>query len=110
MLRDLDGVRIRIYEIDGDAARVAQRIEAMSERLRQDRWEPVMLVREEGEQVHMLLRTREHRIQGLILIASDGTSEAVVINLMGELNPEHFSDVMVALNVDAPDVTVATVN
>jgi hypothetical protein len=33
-----------------------------------------------------------------------------VINLMGELNPEHFSDVMVALNVDAPDVTVATVN
>ena len=110
MLRDLDGVRIRIYEIDGDAERVAQRIEAMSERLRQDRWEPVMLVREEEEQVHMLLRTREHRIQGLILIASDGTSEAVVINLMGELNPEHFSDVMVALNVDAPDVTVATIN
>ena len=110
LLRELDGVRIRIYEIDGDAERVAHRIEAMSDRLQQERWEPVMLVREEGEQVHMLLRTLDGRIQGLVLIASDGTSEAVVINLMGELNPGHFSDVMVALNVDAPEVTVASVN
>jgi hypothetical protein len=110
LLKGLDGVRIRIYEIDGDVERVARRIEAMSNHLQADHWEPVMLVREEGEQVHMLMRMSNDHIQGLTLITSDGTSEAVVINLMGELDPRHFDDVMVALDVDAPEVRVASVN
>lgn len=107
LLRDLEGIRIRIYEIDGDPDRVAARIQRMSAHLREDRWEPVMLVREEGEQTHMLVRQRGDRILGLTLITSDGDSEAVVINLMGHLDPEHFSDVMVSLEVDAPEVQVA---
>lgn len=107
LLRNLDGVRIRIYEIDGDPARVAARIQRMSAHLREDRWEPVMLVREEGEETHMLVRQRGERILGLTLITSDGASEAVVINVMGDIDPAHFGDVMVALDVDAPEVRLA---
>ncbi|NND45721.1 MAG: DUF4252 domain-containing protein [Xanthomonadales bacterium] len=107
LLRSIDGVRIRIYEIDGDPARVAARIQRMSAHLRKDRWEPVMLVRDEGEETHMLIRQRGDRIHGLTLITSDGHSEAVVINVMGDLRPEHFGDVMVALDVDAPEVRLA---
>lgn len=107
LLRSLDGVRIRIYEIDGDPARVAARIQRMSAHLRKDRWEPVMLVQDDGEQTHMLIRQRGDRILGLTLITSDGTSEAVVINVMGDIRPENFGDVMVALDVDAPEVVVA---
>jgi hypothetical protein len=107
LLRSLDGVRIRIYEIDGDPARVAARIQRMSAHLRKDRWEPVMLVQDEGEETHMLIRQRGERILGLTLITSDGHSEAVVINVMGDIRPEHFGDVMVALDVDAPEVRVA---
>jgi hypothetical protein len=33
-----------------------------------------------------------------------GESEAVIVNLMGEIRPEQFGDVMVALEVDAPGV------
>lgn len=107
LLRSLDGVRVRIYEIDGDPAKVSARIQRMAAHLRKDRWEPVMLVREEGEETHMLVRQRGERILGLTLITSDGASEAVVINVMGDIDPAHFSDVMVALEVDAPEVTVA---
>ncbi|HSM68890.1 MAG TPA: DUF4252 domain-containing protein [Xanthomonadales bacterium] len=107
LLRELEGIRIRIYEIDGDPARVAARIQRMSAHLQEDRWEPVMLIREEREQTHMLIRQRGDRILGLTLINSDGDSEAVVINLMGHLDPAHFSDVMLALEVDAPEVQVA---
>lgn len=107
LLRSLDGVRIRIYEIDGDPARVAACIQRMSAHLRKDRWEPVMLVQDDGEQTHMLIRQRGDRILGLTLITSDGTSEAVVINVMGDIRPENFGDVMVALDVDAPEVVVA---
>ena len=104
LLRSLDGVRIRIYEIDGDASRVAQRIFKMSEHLQKDGWAPVLLVREQNEEVHMLLRMVNHHISGMTVLVSDGESEAVIINLMGEVRPEQFGDVMVALDVGAPGV------
>lgn len=102
LLRSLDGIRIRIYEIDGDVSRVAQRINRMSGHLQEDGWEPVMLVREENQQTHMLLRMIDGQIRGMTVLVSDGDSEAVVINLMGTIQPEQFSDVIVALSVDAP--------
>ena len=104
LLRSLDGVRIRIYEIDGDAARVAARMDGISTRLQGDGWEPVMLIRDQREQVHMLLRTVDSRICGMTVLVSDGESEAVIVNLMGDIRPEQFSDVMVALDVDAAGV------
>ena len=110
LLRSLDGVRIRIYEIDGDAGRVAARMTSMSEHLQSDGWEPVVLVRQANEQTHMLLRMSGQRISGMTVLVTDGDAEAVVINLMGDIQPAQFGDVMVALNVDAPgieDVKVA---
>jgi len=104
LLRSLDGVRVRIYEIDGDASRVAQRIFRMSEHLREDGWEPVLLVREQDEEVHMLLRMENDHISGMTVLVSDGESEAVIVNLMGKIRPEQFGDVMVALDVDAHGV------
>ena len=58
----------------------------------------------------MLLRLSGSNIRGMTVLTSDGSSEAVVVNLMGDIQPEQFSDVMVALDVDAPgieDVKVA---
>ncbi len=104
LLRSLDGVRVRIYEIDGDASRVAQRIFRMSEHLREDGWEPVLLVRRQDEEVHMLLRMENDHISGMTVLVSDGESEAVIVNLMGKIRPEQFGDVMIALDVDAPGV------
>lgn len=104
VLQGLDGVRLRIYEIDGDSARVAARIDRMSHDLQSDGWEPVLRVREGREQTHMLMRTVDQRIRGITVLASDGAAEAVVINLMGELQPRHFANVMAALDVDAAGV------
>lgn len=104
LLRSLNGVRIRIYEIDGDTSRVAQRIFHMSEHLQADGWEPVLLVRELDEETHMLLRMDNDHISGMIVLVSDGESEAVIVNLMGKIRPEQFGDVMVALEVDVSGV------
>ncbi len=109
LLRSLDGIRIRIYEIDGSAARVAHKIDRMQISLQDDGWLPVMLVREDNERTQLMLRATGSTIHGLTLITSDGTSEAVVINLIGDIAPEHFSDVMVALDIDdgnAQDIEV----
>lgn len=104
LLRSLDGVRVRIYEIDGDASKVAGRMQNMSTRLQDDGWEPVMLVSQEDEQVHMLMRMVDGQIRGMTVLVMDGSEEAVIVNLMGEIDPAQFTDVMVALDVDAGGV------
>jgi hypothetical protein len=104
LLRSLDGVRVRIYEINGDASKVAGRMQNMSTRLQDDGWEPVMLVSQEDEQVHMLMRMVDDQIRGMTVLVLDGNEEAVIVNLMGEIDPTQFTDVMVALDVDAGGV------
>ena len=107
LLKGLNGVRIRIYEIDRGADRVAGRLNRMSVRLREQDWEPVAVMKEEGETVHMLVKTTDAGIVGMTVLVADQT-EAVVVNIMGDLDPQYFSRAMTALNVDnTPDIQLA---
>lgn len=110
MLKGLDGVRIRIYEVDGDSERVVKNLLRMGQKLQSDDWEPVMLINDDAEQVQMYAKSSPHGIQGLTLISSD-ENEVVVINLMGDIKPTQFTNVMLALDFDdTPKVQVASVS
>lgn len=109
LLRGLDGVRIRTYEVDGDPERVVRNLVRMGQKLQSDDWQPVMLVQDDDEKVQMYAKSSSKGIQGLTLITSD-ESEVVVINLMGDIRPSQFQNVMLALDIDdTPDVQVASV-
>ena len=112
LLRSLDGVRIRIYEVDEDADtdRIAKNFERMGSKLLDDGWDPVMLVREEDELVQMYMKSSAGAIRGLTIVTADD-EEVVVVNVMGDIDPLYYRDVMVALNVDdAPEVKVAVLD
>ena len=110
LLRSLDGVRVRIYEVDGDSEVIAQNFDHMGAKLGKDGWAPVMLVREEGELVQMFAKSSSTGMKGLTIVSADD-EEVVVVNVMGDIEPELYSDVMVALNVDdAPEIQIAAVN
>jgi len=110
LLKSLDGVRVRIYEVHGDHERVAQKFERMGHKLGDNGWNPVMLIREEGELVQMYAKQSGTGLQGLTIVSADN-DEVVVVNIMGDIQPRYYSDVMVALNVEgAPDIEVASVN
>ena len=110
LLRSLDGVRIRIYEVHGDSERIARNFEHMGSKLSNDGWAPIMLVRDEGELVQMYAKSSSTGIQGLTIVSADD-EEVVVVNVMGDIDPKHYSDVMVALDVDdAPEVQIAAVD
>ncbi len=110
LLRSLDGVRIRIYEVHGDSERIARNFDHMGQKLSNDGWAPVMLVREEGELVKMYAKSSGAGIQGLTIVSAD-SEEVVVVNVMGDIDPRYYSDVMLALEVDdAPEVQIAAVN
>ena len=110
LLRSLDGVRIRIYEVTGDNERIARNFEHMGHKLSKDGWNPVMLIREEDELVQMYVKPSGNVIKGLTIVSADD-EDVVVINIMGDIDPVYYSDVMLALNVDdAPEVQIASVN
>ncbi len=110
LLRSLDGVRVRVYEVTGDSDRIAQKFEHMGQKLNSDGWQPVMLVREEGEYVQMFTRSSGNRVQGLTVVSVDN-EDVVVVNVMGDIDPKYYSGVMGALDVGvAPEIEVATVN
>lgn len=110
LLRSLDGVRVRTYESHGDTERIAQNFMDMGRKLDKDGWEQVMLVKEEGDLVQMYAKPSAFGIQGLTIVSA-AEDEVVVVNVMGDIQPRYFSDVMLALDVDdAPEVQVAAVN
>lgn len=110
LLRQLDGVRVRIYEVDGDHEKVTQNFERMGHKLNDDGWSPVMLVREDGDLVQMYAKASGTGLSGLTVVSAD-RDEVVVVNIMGDIQPAHYSDVMGALDVDsAPEVQVAAIN
>ena len=110
LLRSLDGVRIRIYEVTGDNDRIALNFDHMGNKLSNDGWAPVMLVREEGERVQMYAKSSGTGIQGLTIVSADD-EEVVVINIMGDIDPQYYGDVMVALDVDdAPELQIASID
>jgi len=110
LLRSLDGVRIRMYEVNGDNERIARNFEHMGTKLSKDGWKPVMLIREESELVQMYAKPSSDGIKGLTIVSAE-SDEVVVINIMGDIDPVYYSNVMVALDVDnAPEVQIASVN
>lgn len=103
LLRNLDGVRVRVYEVDGDPAGIAADLNSMSAQLREVGWEAVILVREEGETTHVLMKLEGERIAGLTVLTSDSL-EVVLVNVMGELRPDLFAQAMAAVDVPVPDI------
>ncbi len=110
LLRSLDGVRVRTYEVHGDSVKIAKNFKQMGSKLDREGWEPVMLVQEEDELVQMYAMLSGNGVKGLTIVSADG-DEVVVVNVMGDLDPKFYSDVMLALDIDdAPTVQVASIN
>ena len=65
-----------------------------------------MLVRDEGELVQMYMKASDEGVRGLTIVSAD-ESEVVVVNVMGDIDPAYYGDVMLALNVDTIDDVIA---
>jgi len=110
LLRSLDGVRLRIYEVHGDYENITYNFERMGHKLHDDGWDPVMLIREKNELVQMYAKFFGAGIQGLTIVSAE-SAEVVVVNIMGNIDPGDYTNIMLALDVDeAPEVQVVTMN
>lgn len=105
MLRELKGVRIRIYEIQGDQQGVFKRIVESGRRLERDGWERLVTVNDDDERLLVMVKGDSTKISGMAVLTAD-SDEAVFINMIGNIRPEFFNDIFDSVDVDVnvPDI------
>jgi len=105
MLRELKGIRIRIYEVEGDAHRVFDRIRESAIRLEKKGWDRLVTVNDDDETVLVMVKADSTKISGLAVLTAN-ESEAIFINMIGNIKPEFFNDILdsVDVDVDVPEI------
>lgn len=88
MVSNLERIRVQVGSIDSaDVATVASRIDDAVSRLTASGWDRILKVVEEGEQVYLFAREDAGSIVGLTVLVNDGGEEAVVVNIVGTIDP-----------------------
>lgn len=99
MIRNLDGVRIKVYPTDGNLGPALDQVEKAKLSLQSAQWEPVVQVNKANEQVQIFMKANDENVEGLTVMAVD-TEEAVFINILGVIDPAQIGKVMNTLDVD----------
>ncbi|MEP5569401.1 MAG: DUF4252 domain-containing protein [Halioglobus sp.] len=99
MIRNLEGVRIKVYPTDGNLEPALDQVKKAKSSLQAAQWEPVVQVNEAKEQVQIFMKTSGENVEGLTVMAVDA-EEAVFINILGVIDPAQLGKVMDTLNVD----------
>jgi len=89
LLSNLVLVRVQVFEqIGSDQAKKLQRVTgAASRNLLERGWMNVVRVREGEDRVDILLKLRDDSIVGLVIFVVSPQGEAVLVNIVGELDP-----------------------
>lgn len=67
-------------------------------------WTSTMKVRDHGDETYMYLKETDGKISGLTLLSLEPNDEAVVINIVGRIDPEQLG--RLSQSLDLPDVKV----
>jgi hypothetical protein len=92
LLRKLKAVEVRGYKNGGiDLKEVRGRISAFTRDLERKGWEAAVRVRDEGEQVDLLMRSDGKAIAGLMIVVAKDDDEMVLVNIVGDIEPSQIA-------------------
>ncbi|MEM7360873.1 MAG: DUF4252 domain-containing protein [Pseudomonadota bacterium] len=92
VLDELQGVQLRVYEVQGNREIFEQAINKSAAALTQQGWETLVKVRENNERVVIMQSVDQDQIAGISLLVST-PENAVFTNLMGPFNPESLAEI-----------------
>lgn len=90
VLQDLQGVQLRIYEVENNRQVFEHAIDASVISLKRDDWQTLLSVREHDKHIVVMQSADEDIISGLSVLVST-PENAVFMNLVGRLNPESIA-------------------
>jgi hypothetical protein len=106
ILQELRAVRVYVYDGIPDDERMARHLRGIESELVDDGWLAIAKVRDGADRVSVLLRPDGNgRNHGLAVIVQEPT-EVVLVNLIGNVRLDLFSEYMTELNVDAPQIDI----
>lgn len=91
-LQDLQGVQLRIYEVENNRQVFERAIDDSIVSLKQEDWQTLLKVREDDKRIVVMQAGNEDLISGFSVLAST-PENAVFINLVGQLNPESIAKI-----------------
>ena len=95
----LNGVRVSVFENTQVPEEGIEFVKDVSSRLSDMGWESVVTVNDGSEQVRIFMKINGDVVQGITVMAVEPT-EAVFVNVIGDLKPEELEKVMDNFDVD----------
>ena len=95
----LNGVRVSVFENTEIPDEGIEFVKNVSGQLSDMGWESVVTVNDGTEQVRIFMKINDNMVQGITVMAVEPT-EAVFVNVIGDLNPEELEKVMDNFDVD----------
>jgi hypothetical protein len=101
LLRGLQLVRVNVISLtEENRAEIKERVMAIRGELDAAGWEPVVTVRAENEDVGIYIKTRgEEAVEGIVVTVLASKGEAVLVNIVGNINPEKIGVISERFNL-----------
>lgn len=103
VLRGLERIRVNVVGLDDEnRADVEKRVEEVRKQLNTDGWEPIVTVKDKGDDVGVFLKTRgEEAVEGIVVtvLEGKGKGQAVLINIVGNIQPEKLGAIGEKLDI-----------
>ncbi len=100
LLSGIRGISVNIYDIGDNTELALKSIKSVSKQLQKLNWEPAVSVNEGEEQVRIFVNQHDGIIEGLLVLAAGKDSEAVFINIDGNIDPSKIAAITDSLNLD----------
>ena len=93
-LGKLRSIRISVFELQPeDLADASARAIAISKQLEADGWESAVVVNSDDTLIRMYMKTFQDKVAGMTVMVIEPESEAVFINIVGEIDPAQLGRV-----------------
>jgi hypothetical protein len=100
VLAGLKSIKVQVFPLKGvDADAVKTRIGRSAHWLEDRGWVSMLKVRDQGEETYIYLKQAGDRIDGLTLLSFNPKQEAVVINIVGRIDPAQIGRISQRLNL-----------
>lgn len=99
LFKRLNGVRVSVFENTEVSEEGIAFVKDASSKLSSMGWESVVTVNSADEQVRIFMKINEDMVEGITVMVVEAT-EAVFVNVIGNLNPAELEKVMDNFDVD----------
>lgn len=105
ILANLETIKVRVYNLNGEADKANATIDSVSKTLRSDNWDTLVTVNdnEDDQKVRIFSKSTNNIIDGVVVMVVSPEKEggeAVFINIVGEIDPEKIGKVAETLDID----------